>query len=180
MLILAVKQHACLTDDKMMSNSIISQSLKDKRCMTLDWFQQAAFIHIFSRYRDQSRTRSKVRNQRLHRKWLGLFLIQNFFPLALAQPLQCRSEEVSLCPALAGKNWSVFFFVFLGIIMGKYHSQRQRINTAAVGLIAVGWRDEKEPFIKLQELLERIKASEVSKKHRGSSELHFKTSNALF
>lgn len=61
MLILAVKQHACLKYNKTTSNPVISQSLKDNRCITLDSVQHAAFIYMFSRYRDQSRMRSKVR-----------------------------------------------------------------------------------------------------------------------
>ncbi len=74
--------------------------------------------------------------------------------------MQIRGREFMSCFGWKKLKCFFFFFVFLGIIMGKYYSQRQRINTAAVGLIAVSWRDEKEPFIKLQELLERIEASE--------------------
>lgn len=178
--------HACLKDDKMMSNIIISQSLKDKRWITLDRsehhrrhsFTFSLGTEIKAEWGQRA---GEAWNQRLHWKRLGLFLIQNFFPLALAQLLKCRSEETSLCPALAREIWNGFF-IFLGIIMGKYHSQRQRINTAVAGLITVGWRDEKEPFIKLWELLERIKYPVRSVKHRGSvlkqSELHFKTLNA--
>lgn len=55
--------------------------------------------------------------------------------------MQIRGNEFMSCSGWRNMKW---FFVFLRIVMGKYYSQRQRINTAAAGLITVSWRDEKK------------------------------------